>query len=159
MSTSTKSVSRTNHARKVTRRVKSDLTELREYFDCISEKDINDWAHDIELGLDRGAISSFEFQLSKNGSVNRSYKYIVNANGEVEENLRGGRIEYNALLRGSTLDIYISPIRSIWDPLKENGELKISWTSGDSPTSSHLSAKNDGSYSSGSLGLKRSALS
>lgn len=159
MNTHSGTMSRTNHARRVSRRIKADLKQLRDYFYCMSEGMVEDAAHDIEMALDNRAMINFSFYLFKNGALKRVYKYEVNEDGEIVENMRGGRIGYDSSLLNSEFSIIVTPVNDNWEALKARGVLKLSWGSTEMPSTGHLRSSDDGTYYSGSLGVKRTVFS
>ena len=156
MTTQTTVDSRTQHAQRVTRRIKGDLLSLQRQYECIEDDHIEKLSHDIELGLDYNAIINFTFHLKRNGTVQTAYKYHVNSDGEITDNYRSGRFSYDPNLRGTSLHTCVV-WNAKWQELEENGYFHLTWTTGVSPSTSHLQCVDDGSYYSGNLGVKREA--
>lgn len=161
MSSLTRSESRTDNAARVARKILGDLQSLVRLYDCSSETEIQNYAHDIQLGLEHSCISNFKFYISSkvNGYLLEAYEYTINENGEIEDaNATSGRHSYNEKLLNSKLDINISlKNREKWEELKKSGRTKISWVSGDGKDLSGMTSQSDGAYKSGALGVSRTA--
>ncbi len=154
----TQSESQTNHARRVSRRIKTDLQLLKVFYDCVTDSRGTDLIHDLELALDNSALVRFTFYLKRNDIVEAAYEYEVNEEGEIETNDRGGRINYDPDLKGVKLSTQVTWNRENWNKLEQEGCFNLSWTTANSPSTGHLISKEDGSYSSGNLGVRRKSL-
>lgn len=161
MSSLTRTESRTDNAARVARKILGDLQSLLRLYDCSNETEIQNYAHDIQLGLEHSCISSFRFYISSkiNGYLLEAYEYTVNENGEIADaSATSGRHSYNEKLLNSKLDVNISlKDRDKWEELKKTGKTKISWTPGGGKDLSNMSSQNDGAYKSGALGVSRTA--
>lgn len=161
MYSATRTESKTGHAARVARKILGDLQSLNRLYGCSSEDDVQNYAHDIELGIDESCLSSFKFYLCSktDGKVLEAYEYSVKENGEVEEaSASSGRHIYNQRLVGSKLEIHVSfGNRDRWDNLKKEGRMKISWATAEAKNLSGLSSQPDGAYKSGQLGVARTS--
>lgn len=144
----------------VNRRVLGDLSSIHEKFGMSTVSELNDLAHDLEVGLACDCLSELRLFLYRPGAYQPSRVYIYrrtaigsfspsNHSGRIQRSaeLAGGRLEYEVRLRDENADA--------WDSLREEGRLRIPWQPCNGRSLSGMTAKADGGYASGELGLSR----
>lgn len=154
--TQTRAETKTNHAARVTRRIKGDLMQLKTFYSCCTDEKVENLSHDLELALDFGALTRFTFYLKVGDEIREAYDYVVKDNGELETNDRSGRFLFKSDLVGSTLYTQVTH-KDPWDEIDSKKLFKLSWGTSDRPSISHLTSATDGSYSSGNLGVARTS--
>lgn len=145
-------------ARHVSTRVLGDLLSIHEKFGVSTAAELRDLAHDLEVGLAHDCLAELRLYLTAVGDhePSRVYVYRRVGVGSFAPSPHSGRIERSSDLVGGRLEYEISlRDRKTWEDLKLAGQLRISWRPCNGRSTSGMTAKADGGYSSGELGLSR----
>lgn len=149
-------------AHRVARRVHGDLLAIHERFDMETESNLANLAHDVQVGLEHDCISQLKLFLYQKGATapTRAYVYDRAAPGSFAPSSHSGNIERNTSLVGGELkyEIFLRD-REIWEKLKKDGKLRISWSPCEGRSTAGMKSRIDGGYTSGEIGLSRACFS
>lgn len=142
----------------VGRRVFGDLRSIHEKFGMSTLVELKNLAHDLEVGLAHDCLSELRLYLTAVGAEQPSRVYVYErvAAGSFAPSAHSGRIERSRELVGGRLEYEVSlRDRETWERLKRTGQLRKYWRPCNGRSTSGMTAKADGGYASGELGLAR----
>lgn len=142
----------------VSRRVLGDLSSIHEKFGMSTGSELNDLAHDLEVGLARDCLSELRLFLYQPSASqpSRAYTYRRTAVGSFSPSNHSGRIQRSTELVGGWLEYEVTlRDENTWDSLRSEGQLRLNWQPCNRRSLSGMTAKADGGYVSGELGLSR----
>ena len=144
--------------RYVTNRVLGDLLAVQDRLGESGTDTIRSLAHDVGVGLLHDCLDSLSLFLFCRGQSDPNYVYVYRraGPGSFEASPHSGRITRDHELSGGALDFELGiRDRSTWDDLKQRGELLIRWQTCVGRSMEGMSARPDGGYASGEVGLSR----
>ena len=143
----------TQAARYVGARILGDLLSIHEKFGMGNRRELEDLAHDVQVGLAKLRLLLHPRWDSQPGRV---YEYERADAGSFAPSSHSGRIERSRELEGGALDYQVTLRDSgRWWRLKATGELRIPWVRGVSRSLAGMIAKADGGYARAHLGVSR----
>ena len=144
--------------RYVTSRILGDLLSIHEKFGMSTVAELQDLAHDLELGLTHDCLSELRLYLAAAGAdePSRVYVYERVAAGSFAPSAHSGRIERSRELLDGRLEYQVSlRDRETWEHLKHTDQLRIRWLPCKRRSTSGMTERADGGYASGELSLAR----
>ena len=160
----TRTASRTDTAqaaRYVSARILGDLRSIHEKFSMGSLEELNDLAHDVQVGLTHDCLAELRLFLYPPGVLHHTRAYIYErvAAGSFAASPHSGRIERSSSLVGGRID-YEVKLRDMttWESLKSQGLLRVPWRPCTGRSTSGMTARADGGYAKGDVALARTML-
>lgn len=148
----------TQDARYLARRVLGDLLSIHEKFDIGTVRRMRDLAHDLEIGLDYGCVTTFRIFLYPQGESvpSHCYHYERASVGVFQERTHSGGITRAPSLRHGwhRCEIRLSA-PDVWYDLRQRGALRLPWSSCVGISTAGMTSSTDGGYASGALGVSR----
>jgi hypothetical protein len=151
--------SRTEDAARVARKFLGDLQALERLYKIGAPDYLGKMAHDLEVGLARSCIGQVQlcFFPGDSHKPRDVFQYAVSTGGALTASPHSGRFVFDPSLRDCRFTMRITPSNSkVWEALKADGSLAISWTQAPVLDMSGLVATDDGGYVAGDIALLRS---
>lgn len=148
----------TQDARYVSARVRGDLRSIHEKFRMGTWSELEDLAHDVQVGLEYDCLSELWLFLYAPGNLlpGRAYQYQRAAPGSFGPSKHSGRIERSRELEGGRFEYQvILRNREMWEWLKSQDQLRIPWRPSPRRSADGMTASADGGYSKGDLAVSR----
>lgn len=147
----------TTDVQNVVRRFQADLKMIADSTGAISNEDLANYVHDIELLAKKGYLSSVDVTLLSLGAEIRATRYTVDTDaGGLVSSRPGNAMWPRVTLPTLRIVLFYTDSYDIDARLALRSKLNLSWTRNYDDTS-HASLNHDGGrdYTSGSYGLKR----
>lgn len=147
-------------ARYLASKVAADMHLCAAYYGNPSEAEIRGYAEELAQYLNEGYLKSYEFGYKKNGVRVVSWRYTVDANGNITTDDRPGKIPAYVDVSGSTFFNHLEQ-NSVFFALQEyqrsnfKASLPVQRSSGYAPSNGAGYWTTDRNYYSGGCGIGR----
>jgi hypothetical protein len=148
------------HARYLASKVAADLHLCAHYYGQPSEERIREYAEELAQFLNEGYLKEYEFGYKKNGKRVVSWRYHVDANGNLTTDDRPGKVVPYADITGATFFNFLTPNSRFFQltsaqQAQFESELPLQRTDGQPPSDGAGYWVSDRNYFSGGCGLNR----
>jgi Bacterial HORMA domain family 1 len=148
------------HARKLSSKVATDMHICAQYYGQPSEANIRDFAEELAQYLNEGYLEEYEFGYQKNGRRVVSWRYRVDANGNLTTDDRPGKLPPYVDISGAVFFNYLEQNARFFalspsDRARFKVGLPVQRTNGNPPSDGLGYWTTDRNYYSGGRGLSR----
>lgn len=148
------------HARHLASKVAADIHLCAQYYGNPSEQRIREFAEELAQYLNAGYIAEYEFGYTKGGKRVVSWRYWVDANGQLSTDDRPGKVVPYVDITGATFFNYLTRNSrfsnlSAQEQARFEGSLPLQRTIGQPPSDGSGSWTSDRNYFSGGCSLNR----
>lgn len=148
------------HARYLSSKVAADMHLCASYYGQPSEQRIREYAEELAQYLNEGYVSEYEFGYKKDGKRVVSWRYRVDANGNLTTDDRPGKVVPYVDITGASFFNFLTPSSRFFNlPASEQarfeGGLPVQRPSGTPPSDGSGYWASDRNYFSGGQGLNR----
>jgi hypothetical protein len=148
------------HARRLSSKVAADMHLCAQYYGKPSEQNIREYAEELAQYLNAGYLAEFEFGYKKDGKRILTWRYKVDALGQLTTDDRPGKIAAYVDIQGAIFYSYLTH-NSAFSQLSSEAQarfqagLPLQRTSGAPPSDGTGYWVTDRNYYSGGCGLNR----
>ena len=148
------------HARKLASKVATDMHLCAQYYGRPTETRIREYAEELAQYLNAGYLQEYEFGYKKDGRRIVSWRYKVDANGQLTTDDRPGKIVPYVNITGAMFYNYLTQNTRFFqlstaDQARFEAVLPLQRTGGEPPSDGAGYWMSDRNYFSGGCGLNR----